>query len=786
MSSADREAIDPAEYGLMVYDTTRRMMFIFEYDNNYGEGMWKPMDPFWIELEPGRIVFDGVSIDGTSLGELFKIQAVQRQTAAELQTSGDGFAYPTYGLLTSVFNNTLLDKTGGRFNVWSSGTGGGRKTGVKSYAFGTHGENIGIHADVEGDSAVNRAAWFERGDVVIEDRVLIGADTVYDEADPSALLELRSDSSGLLLPRLTTVQRDAISAPAEGLHVYDTDLHKTYYFNGGTWEPVEGTGGMGGSSPWDDSANGIYYSSGNVGISTVASADTKLDVNQVDEPIGLHVYSVSSTSDNLTGIYSYLGATGNGVQTGILGQVYASTSSTSSVYGVRGEAHQSTSNGNVYGIYGSATGTGTGLRWAGYFDNNVNVATQMRIGGGNFTPHESALLELSSTDKGLLLPRMTTAQRLAISPLTYGLVVFDTDSLEAYLYGGVGGWNPMGGSSSAPGLWSELNGVGVYYEESVGIGGYPFDVNTMSITADDEDTGLYLYHSSGGTATKSGMHVQLSTDATGTKFGVRSEVSMNSSSTAPSYGVSGVVNQGTSAGSAVAIYGSANGSGSGLRWAGLFNGDVKVEDILYAGSLVKLNESGEYFTARSSSIGPKTISLKPNGANGQISIYRSDSTEVIVLDGENGRVTSKEIEITGGSDMAEYFSTTNSSGMISPGSVVVIDADNPGAVKLSSEVSDKRVVGVVSGANGINPGMLMGQRESIAFGDVPVAIAGRVYVKTNDSGGKIKPGDFLTTSSEPGNAMKVDDWNAARGAILGKALTYADEQGFVLILVNLQ
>lgn len=810
MTSTARNLIDPQSaehYGMIVYDTTRRMMYIYDYDSDYEEARWKPLDPFWIEIEPGRIAFDGVSIDASSLGELFKVQAVQHQTAAVLQTSGDGFAYPIFGLLTSVFNNTSLDKTGGRFNVWSSGSGGGRKTGVKAFASGTLGENIAVHADVQGDSAVNRAAWFERGDVVIEDRVLIGADTVYDEVHASAALELRSTTMGLLLPRMTTTQREAIPSPAEGLHVYDTDLNKTYFFNGGTWEPVEGTGGGGGSSPWNNSTHGIYYSSGNVGVGTVASADVKLSVNQQDEFTGLNLYSTSSTSNNQTGIYTYLSATGSGVKTGVLGQVYANTSSTNDVYGLRGEAHQSTSNAHVYGVYGSVTGTGNGLRWAGYFDGDVNVATQMRIGGGNFLPHESAVLELSSTDKGLLLPRMTAAQRQAISPLTHGLVVFDTDSLEAYVYGS-GGWNPMGGSSSSSNLWSELAGIGVYYEESVGLGGFPFANHAATITADDEDKGLYLYQSTGGTSTKHGAHIQVSNDATGTKYGIQSEVTMHSSSTAPSYGMYSEVFQSSSSGSAVAVFGRASGSGSGLRWAGFFDGDVKIEDILHAGSVVKLNESGEYFTARSSSVGPKTTSLKPNGfgggsielyhggdllmaltgdnnGDGVLSVYDQSTVETITLNGENGRVTMKELEITGGSDMAEYFSTA-STDVISPGSVVVIDADNPGSVRLSSQVSDKRVVGVVSGANGIKPGMLMGQRESIAFGDVPVAIAGRVYVKTDNSGGEIEPGDFLTTSVIAGSAMKVDEWERSRGAIIGKALTYADDDGYVLILVNLQ
>lgn len=51
----------------------------------------------------------------------------------------------------------------------------------------------------------------------------------------SALLELRSTTQGLLLPRLTTAQMLAISTPAEGLFVYNTDYKVICWYNGTTW-----------------------------------------------------------------------------------------------------------------------------------------------------------------------------------------------------------------------------------------------------------------------------------------------------------------------------------------------------------------------------------------------------------------------------------------------------------------------------------------------------------------------------------------------------------------------
>ena len=73
------------------------------------------------------------------------------------------------------------------------------------------------------------------------------------------------------------------------------------------------------------------------------------------------------------------------------------------------------------------------------------------------------------------------------------------------------------------------------------------------------------------------------------------------------------------------------------------------------------------------------------------------------------------------------------------------------------------------------------------LGEMPVALAGRVYVLADASEGAIEPGDLLTTSALPGHAMKATDLTAAQGAILGKAMTSLEEgTGLVLVLVTLQ
>ena len=142
------------------------------------------------------------------------------------------------------------------------------------------------------------------------------------------------------------------------------------------------------------------------------------------------------------------------------------------------------------------------------------------------------------------------------------------------------------------------------------------------------------------------------------------------------------------------------------------------------------------------------------------------------------------LTIRGGCDIAEPFQM--SSKEIPKGAVVVIDEDNAGHLKMSDQACDRRVAGIISGANGVNTGVTLTQ-EGLFEGGQNVALSGRVYVQADAGNGPIKPGDLLTTSDVPGHAMKVTDHARAQGAILGKAMTaLKDGRGMVLVLVTLQ
>lgn len=157
--------------------------------------------------------------------------------------------------------------------------------------------------------------------------------------DPAAILDLSATDKGLLIPRLTTVQRNAIALPATGLLVYDSDLNQFWYFDGTVWVSISGsgssgpTGATGATGPTGPSgADGATGPAGATGLTGPSGADGATGATGPSGQAGTQGATGPSGQDGTQGATGPTGPSGAGIAVQIYNITVPSSASNNNGY----------------------------------------------------------------------------------------------------------------------------------------------------------------------------------------------------------------------------------------------------------------------------------------------------------------------------------------------------------------------------------------------------------------------------------------------------------------------
>lgn len=95
--------------------------------------------------------------------------------------------------------------------------------------------------NTSGTSTLNVTNSSGNSALFVRDDQKVGINTTTPAA--SAVLDVNSTQAGVLVPRMTTTQMNAIASPANGLLVYNSTDNRFYYYNGVQWVAMVSTTG---------------------------------------------------------------------------------------------------------------------------------------------------------------------------------------------------------------------------------------------------------------------------------------------------------------------------------------------------------------------------------------------------------------------------------------------------------------------------------------------------------------------------------------------------------------
>jgi hypothetical protein len=201
----------------------------------------------------------------------------------------------------------------------------------------------------------------------------------------SAMLDVKSTSSGVLMPRMTSAQRTAIASPAAGLVVYQTNGDIGYYYHDGSaWQLV----GRAADNHWTKVGSDIYYNAGKVSVGVTNAENHGLYVqNYVTGKAAVRGTDQSGTSIFADGMLGVLSPASLGIPTtvfnaGVVGIKPALGFTGAAILGWTNDVNtenyagyfvaDGAASGNNYGLYSESVNA-TSNNYAGFFRGRLIV-----------------------------------------------------------------------------------------------------------------------------------------------------------------------------------------------------------------------------------------------------------------------------------------------------------------------------------------------------------------------------------------------------------------------------
>ena len=221
----------------------------------------------------------------------------------------------------------------------------------------------------------------------------VAINTDHSAANSSAMLDVKSSTKGVLISRMKTASRDAIKSPANGLLIYNISTNEFNYYNGTEWTVI--------LSNFVTFTTGSNSSAGGTAINTVglpASNSAMLDVSDDNRGVLFPRTTTGSISSPVTGLI-----------------IYNTATEKFNYYDGSTWIEPCVSYTGIIGASGTQTAKGVAM--------NTTAATI----------DQSAILDVSATNKGVLIPRITSTDRDLILAVN-GLFLYNTttNAIEFY------------------------------------------------------------------------------------------------------------------------------------------------------------------------------------------------------------------------------------------------------------------------------------------------------------------------------------------------------------------